>query len=178
MISFTQEDWDKNDPDFNPNYPTTSANYRGVVSIDIGDGDAAHELICDFGTSGLGIWLYDNELGWRRLTSNDPEWIIGIQLTPGDHEIVGCFQLHGVWLWDYPGGWSRLTSDVPGGSLCAVDDDGDGIDELHADFSEIGLWRYGYDSKAWMQLTSQNIARLAIRSDSWRRGIEEFSLCF
>jgi len=59
-ISFTQEDTEEQK--LKALYPANSFKYRGVVSIDIGDGDTNHELICDFGTSGL--WYYDGNRSW------------------------------------------------------------------------------------------------------------------
>lgn len=96
MLSFTQEKGGFTDSkDVRILYPTTAVWYRGVVAQDIGDGDMNHELVCDFGN--LGIWIYDITTKWRRITSDNPDWIIGIQFIPGDYEIVADFGTLGLW---------------------------------------------------------------------------------
>jgi len=173
LASFTQEDFkitELKNPD--PSYPTTSIWYRGVVAADIGDGDANHEMVCDFGD--MGIWVYGTSTKWQQIAPENPDWIIGIQLTSGSYEIVADFGTDGLWIWDYPNTWIRISPDDAENGY-AVDDDGDGIDELHADFGEIGIWRYDIALQGWTLLTGWN-PDVTQQSDSWTTGIGE--ICY
>jgi hypothetical protein len=168
--TFSQEFSDSKD--IRTLYPTTTVWYRGVVAQDIGDGDLNEELVCDFGP--LGLWVYDIATKWRRITPDNPEWIIGIQFTPGDFEIVADFGALGLWWWDYPNTWTKISSnDAENGY--AVDDNGDGVDELHVDFGEIGIWRWDNVSKTWSRLSGWN-PDYTLQSDSWTVGIQE--ICY
>jgi len=178
LISFTQEDKVSDSKEFDANYPTTTYNYRGVISADIGDGDSNHELVCDFGS--LGIWLYDSGTGWHKLTSDNPETIIGVQFWAADYEIVADFGSMGVWWWNYtgyPGTWLKISPDNPE-SMLALDDDGDGHDEIQVDFGSLGIWRYDDDTTSWSKLTGDNPYSSFLRSDLWDTGWEEGAWSF
>jgi hypothetical protein len=173
LISFTQEDRDFKNNEYSPNYPTTTNKYRGVVSADIGDGDAAHELVCDFGSAG--VWLYDYVTKWHKLSPNNPDRIIGVQFAAADYEIYADFGTLGIWWWNYTnyrGSWTKISPDNPSSAL-AIDDDDDGHDELQVDFGSMGLWRYDYDTTSWSQLTGDNPGSDFTRSDLWVAGWEE-----
>jgi hypothetical protein len=136
-------------------YPTTSFKYRGVVAVDIGDGDAAHELVCDFGD--LGVWVYDVNLGWFQISSEDPDWIIGVQFGGDDYEILADFGYLGLWIGDYAGldsSWKNISLENPDDAI-VVDDDGDGHDEIQVRIHVAGLWRYDADTDNWSCLTRE-----------------------
>jgi len=70
--------------------------------------------------------------------------------------------------------WTKISS-CDAEKASAVDDDGDGADELHVDFGEIGVWRYDYESKAWTRLSGWN-PDYTLQSDFWMVGPEE--ICY
>ena len=175
-ISFTQEDTEEQR--LKALYPANSFKYRGVVSIDIGDGDRNHELICDFGSRG--VYFYDTSRGWHRISSDNPEWIIGVQFGFSDYEILADFGTMGLWLWNYtglPGTWTLLSPDDAQNAI-ALDDDMDGQDEIQVDFGNLGLWRYDDDTGWWTVLTADNPTGPVEISDYWPTGIEEGNWAF
>jgi hypothetical protein len=140
--------------------PEHTMRYPGVVSVEIGDGDINHELVCNIGWPD-GVFIYDLTSGWHRITPDTADWLIGVQFGADDYEILGDFGPLGLWLWDYsgyPGTWIRLSPDDAIDAV-VLDDDKDGRDEVHVSFGPIGLWRYDYEDKSW------NLIREAYPSD-------------
>jgi len=172
--------WTQKAPELSPEeenlkllYPNTAFKYRGVISGDIASGDAAHELMADFGS--MGVWFLGGAGGpWHIKSPDNPDYIIGADLDgDGDLEVVGDFGAKGMWYFDYSptgGKWTWMTSDSPTRFL-AVDDDDDGAQEIHADFATKGLWRFDKTEK-WKLLTSDN-PNIGLRSDVYMTGWEE-----
>ena len=152
--------------------PDSTLKYRGVISADMASGDAAHELLVDFGSKGA-WWLGGKTGSWVKVTSDDPYTMIPIEID-GDSaiEVVLDFDAKGLWLFNYSGtvSWTRLTGDDPG-QMVAADDDFDGIQELSVDFDTKGLWHYDY-TYGWRKRTNDNPS-YGFRMDTSFPGYEE-----
>jgi hypothetical protein len=148
------------------------------VSAECGIGDAAEELICDFGASGL--WLYDGS-SWNKISSNEPHDIVAAVL-PSDagHEIFCAFNgTAGLWQWDwtgsYPGTWTLISGDTPdwdSGFCEPFDPNEDGWEELAIDYASNGLWIY--DSAAVTKLVkiNDNDPEFMVRMDYFGDGYD------
>ena len=146
--------------------------YRGLISHNFNTADTADEIIGDFGS--IGVWAYHGGT-WTQLTTLNPDWIIGVKFAAADYEMIGDFGSAGLWMWNYsgwPGVWVQLTASNAENAI-AVDDDGDGNDELQVDFGSLGLWRYDYDTGVWTRYTALNPAGTGLRVDLWTVGWEE-----
>ncbi len=109
----------------------TMVAYNGGIAVDFG--------------SKLQLWFYDGEGHWKRLSSENPEFICAY-----DGKLAGDFGSY--WgLWEYDGSWKRLSSENPDNSGNAMVAYGNG---LAVDFGSMGLWYY--NNGAWKKLSSEN----------------------
>lgn len=158
-------------------YPNTSFKYRGVVTGDMATGDAAHELLVDFGS--LGVWFLGGYSGsFVSKSPDNPDFLIGVDFGGTGMEglqVLGDFGSKGLWFYDYDpygGTWYPLSPDNAYYAI-AVDDDDDGNDEIHVFFgASLGMWRYDHDTTTWTFMTGDYVSG-GVHSDYWSVGCEE-----
>ena len=158
--------------EFVASYPNTTAKYRGVVAMDANLG-CADEIYCDFGSNGL--WVYIP--GWIQLSALNPDFIISFT-HGGTPYLLADFGSAGLWYWHWNGGWTPSSwVKISAGnaiSAFATDDDADGDQELHVNFSGQGLWRYDMaGSPPWIKINSLNSSSNSLRMDAFTPGYEE-----
>jgi hypothetical protein len=132
-------------------YPNNSCSYRGIVVGNFSGTGTNYddEIVGDFGSQG--VWLWDSGV-WTQLSGADPERIISGYMALGE-TLVGDFGSMGLWQWDDFGGWYQLSGhDVS--YMMILDDNADGIDDLHAAFPGYGLWRLSGNDHAWTPMAT------------------------
>ena len=151
----------------------------GVVAANFDASDANEEIAVDFGMAG--VWLLKAET-WSQITEDNPSWIFGVNWGgTWKSDLIADFDTEGLWAWDYEGGqgrWALLSgADAQGG--IAIDDDGDGREELQVDFGPLGLWRYdlgasnaALDGGTWSSLRLED-STWGVRADIGTTGREE-----
>jgi hypothetical protein len=151
---------------------TSSSKYRGVVALKA-DGSGGDEVFCDFGS--LGLWVYHDGT-WASINTYNPDWICSFQYG-GIEYLMADFGGLGLWYWYYNGSWRGAWVKVSNADAdfgFAVEDDGDGSDEVYIDFGGLGLWRYDMGaSSPWVKLNSVSPTTDSLRSDLWSDGHEE-----
>ena len=122
-------------------------------------------LIVDFGPGvGLWIWLRDTDGTdfWFQLNAASPTAMVAVD-TKGSMDgsaDSGAFVFSGQGVWLYDGDndvWTQLNAS-DASFLAAADLDGDGPQELIADFPGYGVWVYGHG--AWSQLNRSEVTSM------------------
>ncbi|GEM_PF-5735128 len=133
--------------------------YKGLLMADVNPGNAfKDEVVADFGS--LGLWVYEQMI-WHQISGTNPEWIMAF--SPDDspaEQVIVDLAAEGLWKWrykGYPGEWA-LISNLNAVWAVAVDDDGDGREELQVNFGPPrGIWRYEEDdggAGSWKQISA------------------------
>ena len=153
--------------------------YRGCVASSFDVADPRDEIVCDFGTQG--VWAYaTTDQSWHLISDKNPAWMFSCR--PGGASaaayLVASFDT-GVWVWNYagfPGTWTQLTPSFSNSGF-AVDDDGDGHEEIQLGFAPGGVWRHDFDTHLWLQYTT-SVPNGGRRSDmgtwGWHEGLWAF----
>jgi hypothetical protein len=154
-----------------------SRRYRGLVMADVNPKNAyKDEIIVDFG--GLGLWVYE-QMAWHQISSLNPDWILPVFLGGAPNTaIIADLGSSGLWRWrysGYPGEWKQLSGSDAMWAL-ALDDDGDGRQEIQVNFgAPAGVWRYDEDAEedgSWAQISPVTPTG-GLRTDLMPAGQEE-----
>jgi hypothetical protein len=151
--------------------------YKGLLMADVNPGNSfKDEVVADFGS--LGLWVYE-QMTWHQISGANPEWIMAVSLADSPaKQVIVDLGAEGLWRWSYsgyPGDWKQISG-LNALWAVAVDDDGDGRQELQVIFGPAGgIWRYDEgdgDAGSWRQIsTSTPIAGL--KTDFLPSGQEE-----
>ena len=137
-------------------YKVTTDSPEEVISLD-DDGDGADELHIDFG-SGKGLWRYDLDSGWKKLTRDNPGFGMKCDFwNTGVEEGIWTFYNGTYAVWGSTPTWDKMTNDgMAQDSAAAEMGIGDDSQELAADFISKGLWGINKESftDCWIRLTS------------------------
>jgi autotransporter-associated beta strand protein len=126
----------------------------GVDADFIGSGSilglSGRQLVGDFGSKGTWCW---NGTTWTALSTYGADFFVCLDDGLGGEDLFGDFYYMSLWQWD-GSGWIMLSQRDPD-FLAGGDLDGDGTEELLADFGEFtGLWLY--DGGAWTKISDKN----------------------
>ncbi|OGD21135.1 MAG: hypothetical protein A2W03_03940 [Candidatus Aminicenantes bacterium RBG_16_63_16] len=126
----------------------------GVDADFIGSGSIlgvpGRQLVGDFGSKGT--WCWDGTI-WTALSTYGADFFVCLDDGLGGEDLFGDFYYMSLWQWD-GSGWIMLSQRDPD-FLAGGDLDGDGTEELLADFGEYtGLWLY--DGGAWTKISDKN----------------------
>jgi probable HAF family extracellular repeat protein len=120
-----------------------------------------NDLLVDFGSPGL--WLFQNNTLFRKIHNASPIAVASGNLDggTGQTEAIASFPGSGLYArFNNANTWTRINSSVPA-RVGAGDFNGDGIDEVVADFGSSGLWRRAANG-AWTRLLNTTTQGLAV----------------
>jgi len=112
-----------------------------------------------------GLWIYNIDYNsWRRGNTKAPKRVTVGNLGQDERlEIIGTYGT-GIFFFYWNGSgwlWRRITSYVPIGDIAAGDIDGDGWDEVVAEFPS-GIWYWNPAKDRWYKITSYRAYHLAV----------------
>lgn len=123
---------------------------RSSAQVNILDDEPASSQPASFIDYGpLGVWSYDAVSGLARITTDDPQQVVG-STNRNAYLDLGA---RGLWSWDSVRGLRRITDADPERIVVLDDFWSRSEDVLLADYGSQGLWRYS-DSQGWRQITT------------------------
>ncbi|OJW20730.1 MAG: hypothetical protein BGO49_03925 [Planctomycetales bacterium 71-10] len=133
---------------------------RSSADVYILDDEPASALPISFIDYGpYGVWSYDAVSGFGRVTSDDPQQVVG-STNRNAYMDLGP---NGLWTWDAVRGLRKLSAADPQQIVVINDAWTRAEDVVLADFGADGLWRYS-ESQGWRMITTGD-ARAIVLDD-------------
>jgi len=136
--------------------PIHGVSPESVTAADV-DGNGLDDLVMDYGTAGVWLWL--NHATWMQLHGASPtEVAVGDLDWNGKDEVMLNFPGQGVWIWRNHSAWQPLTG-VNAQRLSVGNLDGVNGDDVIVDLQGMGVWVF-MNNSAWVPLHGESPLRL------------------